>query len=109
MLKVTVEKRGKKIIFNGQQIMSPCKFFINDKDQTSIKVVLKQLGVGEDFFTIEKVEDDKEKVEARAVAAKEVAKKFEQAAKEVKGEAKVEEVKAEVKVEEKKSSKKNRR
>ena len=45
MLKVTITKPGKKIVFNGQVLTTPCKVFIFEKDQTAMKVILMQAGI----------------------------------------------------------------
>jgi hypothetical protein len=108
MLKVTITKPGKKIVFNGQVLTTPCKVFIFEKDQTAMKVILMQAGINEKFYSIEKSEVQPLRVETNAKVAKEVAKEAEKIAAEVKGEeVKVEEPKQEApKAEGKKGKKK---
>lgn len=86
MLKVTITKPGKKIVFNGQVLTTPCKVFIFEKDQTAMKVILMQAGINEKFYSIEKSEVQPLRVETNAKVAKEVAKEAEKIAAEVKGE-----------------------
>ncbi len=96
MLKVTITKPGKKIVFNGQVLTTPCKVFIFEKDQTAMKVILMQAGINEKFYSIEKSEVQPLRMETNAKVAKEVAKEAEKIAAEVKGEeVKVEEPKQE--------------
>lgn len=108
MLKVTITKPGKKIVFNGQVLTTPCKVFIFEKDQTAMKVILMQAGINEKFYSIEKSEVQPLRMETNAKVAKEVAKEAEKISAEVKGEeVKVEEPKQEApKVEGKKGKKK---
>lgn len=108
MLKVTITKPGKKIVFNGQVLTTPCKVFIFEKDQTAMKVILMQAGINEKFYSIEKSEVQPLRMETNAKVAKEVAKEAEKIAAEVKGEeVKVEEPKQEApKAEGKKGKKK---
>lgn len=108
MLKVTITKPGKKIVFNGQVLTTPCKVFIFEKDQTAMKVILMQAGINEKFYSIEKSEVQPLRMETNAKVAKEAAKEAEKIAAEVKGEeVKVEEPKQEApKAEGKKGKKK---
>ena len=110
MLKVTITKLGKRIKFNGYLVSSPCKIFIDEKDETAMRVTLMRLGIGEKFFTIEKENAKPAKNENNAKVTKEVAKKMEQVSAEVKNEDPVAEVKeAEAPVAESKSEKKNKK
>lgn len=95
MLKVSITKLGKKVRFNNTTFTTPCKFFIEDKDVTAMKVVLMTAGINEKFFTIEKVEKNPEADEARIKAEKAVLKEAEKIAKEVKNESPVVEEKKE--------------
>lgn len=94
MLKVTITKPGKKIVFNGQVLTTPCKFFIEEKDQTSMKVILMQAGINDKFYSIDSSEVQPLRLETNTKVAKEIAKEAEKISAEVKGE----EVKAEPEV-----------
>lgn len=86
MLKVSINKPGKKIVFNGQVLTTPCKFFIEEKDQTAMKVILMQAGVNEKFYSIEESNVQPLRLETNTKVAKEIAKEAEKVASEVKGE-----------------------
>ena len=86
MLKVSITKPGKKIVFNGQVLTTPCKFFIEEKDKTAMKVILMQAGVNEKFYSIEESNVQPLRLETNTKVAKEIAKEAEKVAAEVKGE-----------------------
>lgn len=102
--KVTVTKLGKRISWKGLTLSTPCKFIIEEKDKTPVKVILKRTGVSENEYKMVEVKNqsagiDKANESVKKQAAKS-AEKVTKAVKDKKSEPKKEEPKPEPKKEE---------
>lgn len=115
--KVIVKKLGKRVTWKGMTLSTPCKFIIDEKDKTSVQVVLKRNGIDKKEYTMVEVKEQSFGIsEANKAAKKQAeksAKEVSKAVKETKAEPKKEEVKPEPKKEEvkpepKKNNKKHR-